>query len=397
MMGWKEHLWDEWEVVSEIGSGAYGTVYKIRREDFGGTYYSALKVISFPQNKSEIASLRNENMTKEEITDFFHHFADKLSREFAVMERLKGNTHIVSYEDHKIIQHEDGIGCDVLIRMELLTPLSEHLNLNGCSEKDAVQLGIDICNALSLCEREKIIHRDIKPGNIFVSHYGDYKLGDFGIALTVSKIKERLGRSAKGTYVYMAPEAYWGKRYDSRIDTYSLGLILYRLMNYGRSPFSPPPSSKLSAEIIENANKRRLRGEPLPRPANASIAMSSIILKACAYNPENRYHSASEMQKALERCKAAQFPLGVSKNVAKYVWKAISSIQDFDGDTPDIYNETTMTGIHAVSSSNTSNEISGLKHDVKYEVKDDISQEKQGQEESNKKKVNSFFMIAGDL
>lgn len=104
------------------------------------------------------ASLRDEQSVKE----YYKDIAGKLLNEFNLMAKLKGNSNIVSYEDHNIEPHEDGIGYDILIRMELLTPLSEYFE-NGIDEKDVIRLGIDICKALEICQQYEIVHRDIKP------------------------------------------------------------------------------------------------------------------------------------------------------------------------------------------------------------------------------------------
>ena len=69
----------------------------------------------------------------------------------------------------------------------------------------------------------------MKPENIFVSRFGDFKLGDFGIAREQAHTMSNM--SKKGTYSYMAPEIYKGEKYDSSIDIYSLGIVLYKLMN----------------------------------------------------------------------------------------------------------------------------------------------------------------------
>lgn len=71
--------------------------------------------------------------------------------------------------------------------MELLTPLLDYLNNNSISEREVLKIGIDICRALEVCNQKKIIHRDVKPENIFISSTGDFKLGDFGIARTLEK------------------------------------------------------------------------------------------------------------------------------------------------------------------------------------------------------------------
>ena len=83
-MGWKRELWPEWEIESVIGSGAYGDVYKIRRQDIGGVYYAALKVISIPRDEDEINQLRNANMSDEQIAQYYRRFVNDLSRESIV-------------------------------------------------------------------------------------------------------------------------------------------------------------------------------------------------------------------------------------------------------------------------------------------------------------------------
>lgn len=295
---WRDKLWPEWQVECEIGSGSFAKVYKIRRQDIGGTYYAALKVIPVPGDTEELGT--RDPQAREKLSANFLGFAKELSREFALMERLKGNSNIVSYEDHKIVGRSDGFGWDVLIRMELLTPMLDHLGRSDCPEPEAIRLGLDICSALVLCQRENIIHRDIKPGNIFVNHFGDYKLGDFGVAMNTGLGWQE--RSARGTYPYMAPEMFRGKSYDATIDIYALGLILYRLMNHGRAPFLPPPPEVLNTRMVEEAHSRRLSGEPLPPPRNASRALAAVILRACDPDPRRRYPTAADFRQALEHC-----------------------------------------------------------------------------------------------
>ena len=94
-----------------------------------------------------------------------------------------------------------------------------------------------MCNALELCEKRGIIHRDIKPDNIFINDNGDYKLGDFGVARQLEKSSTFMSR--RGNQAYMAPEVYKGEWYGEKADIYSLGLVLYRLLNNSRIPFMP--------------------------------------------------------------------------------------------------------------------------------------------------------------
>ena len=232
-----EPVFGEWKIVREIGSGSFGKVFEIEREDFGYTYKAALKAVTIPQSQSEVDSIMDDGMDSQSVTQYFRSFVEELVDEFRLMSKLKGESNIVSYEDHRVIEHKDGIGWDILIRMELLIPLLKYTKDHSMTQVDVVRLGIDICKALELCRKHNIIHRDIKPENIFVSENGKFKLGDFGIAKTVEKTMS--GLSKKGTYTYMAPEVYKGEEYGPSVDIYSLGIVLYRYLNNNRAPFLP--------------------------------------------------------------------------------------------------------------------------------------------------------------
>ena len=182
-----EPIFGSWYITREIGEGSFGKVFEIEREDFGYTYKAALKVITIPQNKSEINSIRADGMSEDSITDYYKGFVGELVDEIRLMSKLKGESHIVSYEDHLVIPHDQGVGWDIMIRMQYLTPLLGYTKDHSLSIEETAELGIEMCKALELCRRFNIIHRDIKPENIFVSETGHFKLGDFGIAKTVEK------------------------------------------------------------------------------------------------------------------------------------------------------------------------------------------------------------------
>ena len=302
-----EPIFGDWRIVREIGSGGFGTVFEIERKEFGYTYKAALKAVTIPQNQSELDSVLDDGVDEQTATEYFSTVVREFVGEFRLMSKLKGESNIVSYEDHRVIKHEDGIGWDILIRMELLTPLMKYTKEHSLTRQDVIRLGIDICKALELCRRCDIIHRDIKPENIFVSESGKFKLGDFGIARTVEKTQS--GLSKKGTYYYMAPEVYRGDEYGPSVDIYSLGLVLYRYLNNNRMPFLPPYPAAISHSDRASAISRRIKGEAIPAPANADKKLADIVLKACAFDPRQRYASASEMREALEALAAADAPV----------------------------------------------------------------------------------------
>lgn len=290
-----------WFIECELGSGSFGTVYKIKKEEFGITYYSAMKVIRIPQDKSEKTRLMSEGMDENSISTYYYQFAQDFIKEIELMADLQGNTNIVGYNDHLIEENNDGVGFTIYIRMEYLTPLDKCLveqNKTCYMAKDEViKLGIDMCNALEVCSKKHIIHRDIKPDNIFISENGDYKLGDFGIARKLESTQSNL--SKKGTYTYMAPEIYNGNPYNCTVDIYSLGIVLYRLLNKNRTPFLPFSPAPIRYTDKEKALVNRMSGVPIPQIPNIPDELNKIILKACAFNPKNRYQSVEEFKTAL--------------------------------------------------------------------------------------------------
>ena len=288
----------DWNIVSCLGEGSYGKVFEIERSEFGQTYRAALKVITVPQSSAEVRSVISEGMSVSQAEAYFHGIVEELMHEFSIMFKLKGTANVVSCEDLRVLEHPDGIGWDILIRMELLHPLLPYVYQHPMARRDIIRLGIDICKALELCQRYNIIHRDIKPENIFISDNRDYKLGDFGIARTIERTTS--GLSKKGTYSYMAPEVYAGREYGFSVDTYSLGLVLYRMLNKNRGPFLPQPPEAITFSSREQALARRMSGEPLPRPFYGEGRLGEIVLKACAFDPKDRYSSPQQLRQELE-------------------------------------------------------------------------------------------------
>ena len=291
-------VWPEWKKVKCINRGSFGVVYEAVRTDHGVESRAAIKVISIPQNDAELESLRSAGLSPDATKTYLQDVVNDFSNEIRIMESFKGNQNIVSVEDYKVIEKKGRIGWDIYIRMELLTPLNTYISDKTLSEREVIGLGCDICSALERCAQRNVIHRDIKPDNIFINEFGDYKLGDFGIARKLENVTS--GLSQKGTYNYMAPEVEKGRNYDATVDIYSLGIVLYWLLNKRRLPFVNTEKRLLSPRDLVMANRRRLDGEPLPAPCNASPAMTEVILKACEPDPRKRFATAAEMKIALK-------------------------------------------------------------------------------------------------
>ncbi len=321
-----ESVWPEWRLEPKpIGRGSFGTVYRAVRRDGGFESYSAIKVITIPRDDSERESLQSEGMDEEATRSYYAGIVQELKNEIQILQSLKGAHNIVIIEDYKIVEHEDSFGWDIHIRMELLTPLVSYIANKKLSESETVKLGCDICSALMICEEKQIIHRDIKPENIFISNFGDFKLGDFGVA---RKLEQTVATSYKGAPNYMAPEVVNGRNYDSRVDIYSLGIVLYRLLNNNRLPFVDPEKKLLTPADRDAAWKKRMNGEKLPAPCEASEAVGNAILKACEFKPDKRYATAEEFRDALTEAsrKGSLVPVKKESRMKKGVLWAVGAV-----------------------------------------------------------------------
>ena len=295
--------WPDWKIVKYLGGGAYGKVYEIERNISGMQERAAMKIVSRPKDESEIEEDDKNGYDHESIVAKYTEILQDYIQEYKLMKELQGQSNIVSCDDFALEKNPNGIGGKIYIRMELLTPLQKVTKERLLSEEEVIKLGKDICKALILCENRNIIHRDIKPDNVMISSFGDYKLGDFG----VSKV---MGHTTAGTMTgtegYIAPEVLHMEKYGKEVDIYSLGIVMYWLLNNRRMPFIEA-TGKLTPSKVNEASLRRYQGEKIPAPYNGSAELKQIVLKACEYRPKDRYTSAQEMYDALDSLKGAAF------------------------------------------------------------------------------------------
>ena len=297
--------WPDWKIVKYLGGGTYGRVYEIERTFSGIREKAALKIVSRPKNEWEIESYYGEGYTKADIIALYESEIQNYVQEYRLMKEQQEQSNIVTCDDIVVVPHENGVGGDIFIRMELLTSLPRILRERSLSEQEIIKLGKDISHALVLCESKNIIHRDIKPTNIMVSQVGNYKLGDFG----VSKLwNQEIYLAATGIPDFEAPEIKRMEKYGYTADIYSLGILLYWLLNNRRMLFFGA-DEQLTPMRIGEATKRWYNGERIPAPKNGSEKLKQIVLKACAYRPEDRYVSAQELFDALDAVDVSEVPI----------------------------------------------------------------------------------------
>ncbi|MGI8666841.1 MAG: Stk1 family PASTA domain-containing Ser/Thr kinase [Jatrophihabitans sp.] len=181
--------------------------------------------------------------------------------------------------------------------------LREVLNAEGqLPARRAMEITADVCAALDFSHRSGIVHRDIKPGNVMITSAGAVKVMDFGIARALADNAATVTSTSAviGTAQYLSPEQARGESVDARSDVYSTGCLLYELLT-GHPPFSgDSPVAVAYQHVRENPQ--------VPSSVNSVVppALDSIVMKALAKNPLNRYQTAAEMRADLQRALGGQ-------------------------------------------------------------------------------------------
>ena len=282
-----EEAYKGWKIGKRISTGSSGTVvYEINR-NYGCKEENVIKIVTLLEER-----VCWEDMTEESRRNYETQrkkAKEKAVQEVALMYDLKTCENIVGYLDYGFLEisDTDGISYVLTIRMFKYKDLDSIAKSKVLSESDIIKIGMDVCNALEACERKEIMHRDIKPGNIFYAEdkdKGKYLLADFGISRIVEK--GDLAHTYQGTWQFAAPEQFDGltgrNGYDHRVDIYSLGLTLYYLANNQKFP---------------SCNRYREEIAPIE---GVNPELNRILLKACALSAGNRYSEASEMKTDLQ-------------------------------------------------------------------------------------------------
>ena len=274
-----------WKIGKEIGRGAFATVYELRK----GNMLRALKVVTL---------LSDLEGTEEEIESQLANKMEAASNEIEVNHRVSGHTNVVNYQEYEFVivwneEHTRKEGLLLYIMMERMEETLQQEIRKGTrfSEEQVIKMGKDIVTALKVCHEQRILHRDIKPANIFIADHDTYKLGDFGISKVLGD--NTVAFTHTGTQAYVAPEQWNSLPYGKAADIYSVGLILYQLLNENHLPFA---DEGLTADSVG----RRLKGETFPEPLNGSKKLKAIVMTACSYKASDRYQNADEMLQDLE-------------------------------------------------------------------------------------------------
>src|SRR5438552_10889625 len=262
-----------YEITGELGRGAMGVVYKAMDPVIGRTV--AVKTIRLSEEGTGLS--RPELLTR-----------------FQTEARAAG---LLTHPNIVVVfdaGEEDGL---YYITMELVEGKSLQALLDGGHSfplPRTLRIMDQTCSALQYAHERNVVHRDIKPANLMLTADDTVKITDFGTAKILQFGGTQQTSHVMGTPSYMSPEQVKGRAVDGRSDIVSLGVMLYEMLT-GEKPF---PGQNITTVIYKIVNE-----EPVPpRQIDASIhpGISTVVLKALAKEPEQRYQSCREMLEDLK-------------------------------------------------------------------------------------------------
>lgn len=242
-----------------------------------------VKILSIPASQVQLDALllTGAYPSPSAALEYFKELADQVEKEAAALRNLSRVEGFLAFEGWQVVPMEDRLGYEVYLLSSYRHALESYVRRNNMTHLGAVNLGIDICTALSAARRAGWIYADLKPSNIYISGHREYRIGDLGL-LELNGL-ELASLPGKYRSAYTPPEfADDLVSPNTTMDTYALGLILYQIFNNGQLPQVPHPAEDVP-----------------PPPVNADYEISEIILKACHPDPAQRWEDPVRMGQAL--------------------------------------------------------------------------------------------------
>jgi len=257
-------------IINQIGEGGMGMVYKAR--DTVLDRIVALKILPphLTQNPEFLHRIRMEAFAQARLNH------PNIVTLFSVQDLPAGFMLVMEYVEGQTLQQ----------RIQNQGPLDTD---------EAISIFEQALQGVAYAHKTGVLHRDLKPDNIFLTHKGEVKIMDFGVARLVDSKESTRSRSMVGTLLYISPEQINGREADFRSDIYTLGISLFEAVT-GRLPFERKTDYALMhAHVLETPPSPRHLKRDLPKE------IESVILRAIEKEPEKRHQSAEEFREQLLR------------------------------------------------------------------------------------------------
>ncbi|MBQ7255476.1 MAG: protein kinase [Oscillospiraceae bacterium] len=280
------------EIVQQLSEADGVSSYLVRRQLDGREFI--LKYISIPESQTQIEGLRLTGavQTDEDAKAYYENVSNQYKAELKALSQLSEVTNIAAFDAHELKEKEDGIGYDLYLISERRQTLEDYLIATPMTQLKAAGLALDLCGALSDLRKVGYLHADVKPSNVLLNANGHFMLSDLGL-FKIDQLKYAVyPRRMLGSW--SAPELFdMMGTMNETMDIYAVGMVLYNVYNGGHAPFEDERTS------AREASEQRKAGLALPVPLYADYEMSEIILKACAFRPEDRYQTPEDLKQAL--------------------------------------------------------------------------------------------------
>ncbi len=274
----------DYEVLSLLGSGGMGQVYRVR--NIISDRQEAMKVL-LPDYASEPELAARFVMEIRTVAALEHPNIAQLRTAFQFQNQLV-----------MVMEFVEGVTLEKLAGSEQI-PV-----------ENVLDYAAQVLSALSYAHSRGVTHRDIKPANIMITSHGLVKLMDFGIAKSTENLQLTRPGTTMGSIYYMSPEQVLGGTADARSDLYSLGVTMYEMLT-GRRPFHADTSFS-----VLNAHLRETPVPPIEINPTLPPALNQIILRAMAKEPAERFQSADEMRSAVRSLRQLEQPVVPAAAVA---------------------------------------------------------------------------------
>ena len=322
-----------------------------------------VKIISVPASQKQLDALLLTGAYPDaaSATDYFKEVADGIVKEAELLKELSKLEDFLAYDNWQVVPMEgSNLGYQVYLISPYKRSLEKYLSRNTMTHLGAVNLGLDLCAALSICRRSGYMHVDLKPSNIYLAGQREFRIGDLGFV----KLNALKYTSLPSKYCsrYTPAELHDPlNTLNPTADIYAVGMILYQIYNDGLIPY-----------------EQMAPATTLPAPLHADYELAEIILKACDPNPRKRYQTPIEMGQALvsymQRNTITDTPIVPPSAPAEFMDAAVESVQTAPEETEATQQTAeTISGEHPVPDETVPNEQDATEFEGDP-VTDDVAQ-----------------------